>query len=524
MMKRILTILLILLPLIAVGQNKKAQALFDRATEAAARGDNDAAALALRKTLDADPSFTEAQLLLGTVELRRGNNEAAAHEYETYQTMKGRNSLWDKEADLGLRTARFRHNAILNPVPFKPINLGPNVNTADDEYLPSLTADDHTLIFTRRLPRRNSTTAETPYEEDFYISQYDTMELGWGPAARMAEPLNSTDNEGAQTISFDGRIMIFTACNRRDGHGRCDLYISVRRGDKWGRPRNLGSVVNSSAWEAQPSLSVDGRTLYFVSNRRGGYGGSDIWETHYVDGHWTTPRNLGPVINTPGDETAPFIHFDNRTLYFASTGHIGMGGSDLFISRRVDDTTWGEPKNLGYPLNTLADENNLIVSPDGRTALFSSDRYEGYGRQDLYSFILPPDRRPTAVHYIEPLTAEAPLMRPGDTLTLRNVFFETAKATLVETSQAELDRLAELLLDHTEINIEIGGHTDSTGTVEGNRVLSEQRAKAVRDYLVERGVATSRLSYRGHGSSCPLATNATPEGRALNRRTTITRR
>ena len=514
-----------LLPLVAVGQNKKSVAQFERATEAAARGDNDAAATALRRALDLDPSNTEAQLLLGTIELRRGNNQVAIDEYEAYFRQKGRNSLWDREAELGLATARFRLQAMANPVPFKPINLGPDINTADDEYLPSLTADDHTLIFTRRLPRRPSTTAETPYEEDFYISAYDTVELGWGKAARMPEPLNSTDNEGAQTISFDGRIMVFTACNRRDGHGRCDLYISVRRGEKWGRPHNLGPVVNTGAWEAQPSLSVDGRTLYFVSNRRGGYGGSDIWATDYIDGHWTTPRNLGPTINTPGDETAPFIHFDNRTLYFASTGHLGMGGSDLFVVRRnADDTSWSEPRNLGYPINTSADENNLIVSPDGRTALFSSDRYEGYGKQDLYSFQLPPAVRPEPVRYIEPLTAAAPLQHPGDTLTLRSVYFETAKATLVETSQAELDRLAELLLSRPEIEIEIGGHTDSTGSDETNQRLSAQRATVVRDYLVERGVAQSRLTARGYGSSQPVATNATPEGRALNRRTTVTRR
>lgn len=523
-MRKYIVILLIFVPLIAVGQNKKAQTQFERATEAAYHGDNDAAALALRKALDIDPSYTEAQLLLGTIELRRGNNAEAVEAYTAYQRLKGRNSLWDKEADLGLRTARFRQQAMLNPVPFKPINLGPKVNTADDEYLPSLTADDHTLVFTRRLPRRNSTTADTPYEEDFYLSEYDTMELCWGPARRMAEPLNSADNEGAQTVSFDGRIMIFTACNRRDGHGRCDLYICVRHGDKWGRPRNLGPTVNTGAWEAQPSLSVDGRTLYFVSNRKGGYGGSDIWSTRYVDGRWTAPRNLGPSVNTPGDETAPFIHFDDKTLYFASTGHIGMGGSDLYISRRVDDTTWGEPKNLGYPINTIADENNLIVSPDGRTALFSSDRYEGYGKQDLYSFVLPVDKRPAAVRYIEPLTAEAPLMRPGDTLTLRNVFFETAKADLVETSIAELDRLAELLLDFTDIFIEIGGHTDSIGSEQSNQLLSEQRAKAVHDYLVGRGVDARRLSYRGYGESLPVAPNATPEGRARNRRTTITRK
>ena len=285
-----------------------------------------------------------------------------------------------------------------------------------------------------------------PQEEDFYISLYDTMELVFGPAERMPEPLNSNGNEGAQTISHDGRIVIFTACGRNTEPTGCDLYMSVRSGDRWGKPRNLGAPVNSVYWESFPSLSIDGYTLYFASNRKGGYGGTDIWYCTLEEGRWSEPINMGPTVNTKGDETAPYIHFDDKTLYFASNGRMGMGGSDLYMVKRKSDGTWGTPQNLGYPINTPDDENNLIVAPDGRTALFSSDRPDGYGSQDLYSFVMPAPTRPERITFIDPVRQAENLLTLGDTVTLRNIFFHTASAELYESSLAELDRLAEALL------------------------------------------------------------------------------
>ena len=199
-----------------------------------------------------------------------------------------------------------------------------------------------------------------------------------------------------------------------------------------------------------------------------------------------------------------------------------MGGMDLFRAKRIDDTTWGDVKNLGYPINTPGEENNLIVAPDGRTAIFSSDRYGGYGRQDLYSFVMPAPVRPERITFIDPIRQAENLLTLGDTVTLRNIFFETAKATLMEPSLAELDRLAEALKRHPYLRLEVGGHTDAVGKDEDNLLLSERRAKAVYDYLIERGIDADRLTYRGYGESRPVATNDTPEGRAQNRRTTLT--
>lgn len=531
-MKRYLTILLLLLPLAAAGQNAKSEKLFEQAVEKGIVGQYEEAVKLLNKALDIDPTYAEAWMLLGKQQLSLEEYAAAIESYDhatkLLAGLKESKSVlqWRREAQEGARIARWRKHAVENPVPFRPINLGPNVNTEDDEYLPALTADYRMLVFTRRVPRNPLTDIALDREEDFYWSDYDTMELDWGPAHRMPEPLNSHGNEGAQTISHDGRVVIFTACGRSKEHTGCDLYMSVRQGDRWGHPRNLGAPVNSRYWESFPSLSIDGYTLYFASNRPGGYGGTDIWCCTLEEGRWSEPRNLGPTVNTKGNETAPYIHFDDKTLYFASDGHTGMGGMDLYVARRQEngDKETGEwkVKNLGYPINTSGDENNLIVAPDGRTAIFSSDRYGGYGNQDLYSFVMPAPVRPERITFIDPVVQAENLLTLGDTVTLRNIHFLTASAELYEASKAGLDRLAEALNRHPRLRLEVGGHTDNVGKDEDNMALSERRAKAVYDYLILRGVDPSRLTYRGYGETRPVATNDTPEGRALNRRTTLT--
>ena len=469
--------------------------------------------------LQASPTFFPAAWLsLGDLQLEEGRLEQAAATYASALRHATDDDM-RRRAQHGADCAQFRLQAMAHPVPFSPENVGEGVNSPHDEYLPALTADGQTLVFTRRAPRRATTTAGTPQEEDFYESRWQGHR--WGHAVRMPEPLNSTDNEGAQCISRDGRIMVFTACGRPDGGGRCDLYICTRHGDRWTQPRNMGPAINTAAWESQPSLSYDGRTLYFVSDRRDGQGGTDIWASTLKDGLWTKPRNLGPAVNTAGDESSPFIHFDNRTLYFASTGHVGLGGSDLFLCRRQDDGAWGAPENLGYPINTAGDESNLIVSADGATAYFSSDKMGGAGRQDIYSFPLPPPLQPAAVAYQEPADTLASL-KVGESVALDNIFFETARWELLDVSKVALDHVAEALLAHPAMQVEIGGHTDAVGDDASNLRLSQQRAQAVREYLVSRGVPAARLAHKGYGETQPVATNDTEEGRAQNRRTTFT--
>jgi outer membrane protein OmpA-like peptidoglycan-associated protein/tetratricopeptide (TPR) repeat protein len=275
---------------------------------------------------------------------------------------------------------------------FAPQNLGDSVNTVDLEYFPSITIDGKKLIFTRRIKGN----------EDIYES--NLVDGHWSKAYPLPGKINSsTFNEGAQNISQDGRWMIFTGCNFPEGLGSCDLYISYLNKDGWSEPQNLGRNVNSEFWESTPSLSPDKRDLYFSGNMPGGFGGKDIWVCHREDnGKWSEPYNLGPEVNTAGDESTPFIHADNQTLFFNSNGLPGYSEKpDIFVTRKLPDGKWSKPENLGYPINTIEDEGSLVVAADGKTAYFSSDRSDTKGGLDIYTFELRPDIRPLKTLWVK---------------------------------------------------------------------------------------------------------------------------
>ena len=275
---------------------------------------------------------------------------------------------------------------------FEPRNLGPLVNSTDPEYLPSLTIDGKQLAFTRNRGGRN---------EDFFATELDSNGQ-WQSSKPLPGEVNTPTNEGAMHISQDGEWMVFTACSRADGYGGCDLYISYKTPNGWTPGKNLGGRINTDQWETQPCLSPDKRSLYFVSRRPGGYGGSDIYVSHLLqNGRWDDPVNLGPTINTTGDEQCPFLHADNQTLYFTSPIWPGYGNDDLFLSRKQADGSWSVPENLGYPINTIDREGSLIIAADGVTAYYASNRSDSYGDMDLYQFGLPPHARSTPTYWVK---------------------------------------------------------------------------------------------------------------------------
>jgi outer membrane protein OmpA-like peptidoglycan-associated protein/tetratricopeptide (TPR) repeat protein len=278
-----------------------------------------------------------------------------------------------------------------NNYQFTPINLGDSINSNVSEYFPAISLDGNTLVFTRRVNGTN---------EDFYES---TRSGGvWGMAHSLPGNINTNQNEGAECVSQDGQWLIFNGCNYPDGMGSCDLYISYLTADGWSTPENMGDSINTEFWETAPSLSPDKRDLYFTSNRPGGYGGSDIYVSHrLLNGQWSEAENLGPTINTIGDEGTPFIHADNQTLYFNSTGQPGYGDNDLFVSRKQPDGTWGKPENLGYPINTIDDQGSLVVAADGKTAYYASDKADTKGGLDLYTFTLREDIRPAKTNWVK---------------------------------------------------------------------------------------------------------------------------
>ncbi|MGD0341227.1 MAG: OmpA family protein, partial [Bacteroidales bacterium] len=336
---------------------------------------------------------------LANAELMTGDYINALKHYKTYLRDKGNSDKNRLIAMKNIRNCEFAIEAMKKPVPFDPINAGDGINTTDDEYWPSITADGQTLMFTRQIPSNNYMQNMGSTQEDFYIS---TKSNGvWQKATNAGEPLNTSANEGAQTLSSNGKYMYFTACDRPGGLGSCDLYFSAFNDGNWSTPYNLKWPVNTTAWESTPSISADGNTLYFSSNRPGGFGGKDIWYSkRNADGTWSNPVNMGKTINTEGNEISPFIHFDGRTLYFSSDGRPGMGGYDIYMSRMQDDSTWSEPKNLGYPINTYNDEMGLIIDATGKTAYYSTKRENGNGK-DIFYFTLDESIQPDPVSYLK---------------------------------------------------------------------------------------------------------------------------
>jgi outer membrane protein OmpA-like peptidoglycan-associated protein/tetratricopeptide (TPR) repeat protein len=345
--------------------------------------------------------------LLGDLQLHVGKYEDAKKSFNSYlKVAQGIPEVKRNRTNHLLMNCDFGINALKNPVAFDPKNLGAGVNTAGGEYYPSITVDQQQLIITRRLKDERIGNQE---QEDFYFSKL--KDSVWQRAVNPGPPLNSLLNEGAPSVSADGKLVFFAACERQDGKGKCDIYLSQFMADgSWTKPLNLGAPINTGAWETQPSFSSDGKTLYFIrgySTREKGQVQDIYSSTFQADMTWSEPVPLSDTINTDGVEESVFIHPDNQTLYFSSDGHTGMGGLDIFVSRRLPNGRWGIPMNLGYPINTYSNENSMMVSPDGKTAYFSSNRKDGFGDLDLYSFDLYKEAQPLLVSYLRAKVTDA---------------------------------------------------------------------------------------------------------------------
>ena len=471
---------------------------------------------------------------------------------------------------------------------FAPKNLGDSVNSSSSEYYPSVTVTDDALVFTRRTGNAR---------EDFLLSAI-TNKDSFNKAAPLDGDINLEPRKGAITVSQDGDWLFFAADIAGAGIGGFDIYKSVYTPSGWSEQENLGDSINTDFWESSPAISPDKRALYFSSTRPGGYGGADLYVSYLKpNGRWTEALNMGPTINTAGDEMAPFIHADNQTLYFTSDGLPGYGGSDLFVLKKLPNGQWGIPENMGYPINTIENEGSLAVAADGYTAYFASDREDSRGGLDIYSFTLPTHARPFKTIYVKGVVTDLiskkglpanleltdnasgtlinkvqtdelghyfitlpegkdytfSVNRKGylfyssayalsgaapDSTYVKNIALEPIKLAtsfvftqvlfdnnsfaLLPASLPELNKLLQILEENPSMHIQISGYTDNIGKASDNLILSTNRAKSIVNYLSGKGIATERLSYKGFGSDNPIATNETPEGRALNRRTSFT--
>lgn len=451
---KILSVLLLfflVMPLMAQQEDyvpkPRAKKAFDNAMESWRISHYSSAEQELKKAIKIDPGYQDAYILLGDIYYDMERYSDAIQSYESavgidslhtpnLYYLLGRIYFDSGQYDEALKwlgmflefdgiredlrgfaeeikiTTAFREYALSNPVPFLPENLGKYVNSEHNEYVNSITLDESSLVYTLNKP---DSLIEGFFREGFVMAH--NTDSGWVVAGRTLPDLHELGNIGAMSLSPDGRFLFFTSCGARGGFGSCDIYVCSKEGTGWSTPHNLGAAINTSNWDSQPCFSADGKTLFFVSARKGTIGGADIWYSEFIQGSgWTKAANLGSAINTHEEEMAPFIHPDGRTLYFSSKGHPGMGGFDLFMSRKDSSGNWSEPANLGYPINTESDEINIVVSTNGKGAYLSSRQEGGYGGYDIYRFDLPLDRAPLQVSYIsggiydadteEPLRAE----------------------------------------------------------------------------------------------------------------------
>ncbi len=459
------------------------------------------------------------------------------------------------------------------------------VNSDKADYAPTIGNIDSLLLFTSK---RNSTvqTLGRSYNEDLFIA---VREYGQWLEAQPLTTINTSYNEGSACLSKDGKRLYFARCNSPDSYGNCDIFEATLSADSvWSNVRNLGPQVNSIAWDSHPSLSHSGDTLFFASDRLGGFGLSDIWYSiRDKDGNWQKAKNVGPIINTRGNEVSPFFHHRHNVLYFSSDGHpLNFGDFDIYKSYR-QEVNWGEPRNVGPLVNGPGSEYYFTIDSESNQLFYArSDEYDKENL-DLHTFPVPMEAQPTAVAQLKGSLVNSQTKKPfsgivsvidmdkgvevaprylredgsfdfqlinkrnylliiqgDDFFRIEELFFmdgdmemhretepieskiafaslefENGKADILPSMHADLHKIANFLIDHPTISLDISGHTDSHGSEVTNRTLSQARADAIRIYLInEFKIDPSRITAKGYGSARPLVEEHTDEDRKLNRR------
>ncbi len=319
---------------------------------------------------------------LGDLYLKNENLEKAIASYEKYKSLTTADKKAQAMADKAITTARIAITFMSVPRDFKVYSMGQNVNTQYTEYNPVVSADESVLAFTGLRPNTGKTRSGDKFIEEILLS--NNQSGTWS----LPQVVNvfSEYNVGTAGISPDGQKMLIFIGGASDPG---NLFQINRSGNDWSKPTLISPVINSLSLETTASITPDGKTIYFASDRKGGKGGLDIYKTTMLtNGTWSAPVNLGAPVNTEANEDAPFIHPDQKTLYFTSDGHNTMGGRDIFKTTSIG-STWTNPENMGYPVNTTANDNYFTLLADGRRAYFSSDRKGGLGAQDIYYIDMP---------------------------------------------------------------------------------------------------------------------------------------
>lgn len=467
------------------------------------------------------------------------------------------------------------------------LNMGDSINSNYEDYGPSLSKNDEILFFGTKRNRRTIKGQEY-INEDIYYATRDGE--GW-TGAKPLEGINTQFNEGAPCLTRDGSTLFFVRCETPDGMGRCDIYVSHKKPDgTWGDATNLGENINSSDWDSHPSLSHTEDTLYFTSDRPGGFGSNDIYYSYKnKHGNWTTAQNLGPVINTKGNDLSPFLHPLHNVLYFSSTEQpLNFGNFDIYKSRMVNGY-WEEPKNIGPLVNGWSDEHFFSIDSESKLLYYARSEMSNMDQVDLFSFPLPMGAQPLAYtvfkgtitdsstgkafqgivsiidldngievapKYVRPdgsfefdlidnnkyllviqgedfFRVEHEVDLNGDStvviktpsidfqrIQFSSIEFASNSSEILPGMESDLGKLMDYLLDNPKIGLKISGHTDTRGDANANLKLSQDRADAIKQFLIDKGgMHPERITAIGYGSSMPLIKDEkTDEDRRINRR------
>ena len=507
-----------------------------------------------------------------------GKYNEAIEQYNTYSERAPE----DKRGKEGAVTAALIEEWINNPSKYEVTNIK-KINSRESDYAPAYTTDNYNeIVFTST--REGSTGKETDNWtgqnfSDLFITKMD-RKGEWSEPVLFddTESINTNGNEGAATFNSRFNTIYFTKCpNDQQKESGCQIYKSRRSGRNWSEPEMVEIAgIDTMSTIGQPTISEGELVIYFSANRRNGMGGKDLWVA-YRDSKsdaFGRPMNLGDVINTSGDEMFPFLRNDT-TLFFASDGHGGMGGLDIFVSTIDTGGNWGAPKNLKYPINSTFDDFGIVFNPDEEYGFLSSNRKGTRGNEDIWYFIEPPllftlsgtikdDRTLMALpdvtvqlvgstglsvttrtndegYYtfgesqLEPNTTYEVLVAkenyfnekgtfttvgvefskefvkdfmlkpiPAEPVELPEILYDLAKWDLKPQYQDSLQGLIQTLRDNPNIVVELAAHTDARDSDEKNDILSQRRAQSVVDYLIIRGIEPARLVAKGYGERVPL--------------------
>ncbi len=475
-------------------------------------------------------------------------------------------------------------------------NLGTAINTSFTETKPVISSDGKTLYFCRQNYPKNIRGKQD--DQDIYIATFEGQK--WTAVRNMGWPLNDQHPNGVSSVSPDGNSLLLINEYIKGGYVKKGVSISYRSKNGWTYPSKIQieDFYNFSPY-VDYAMAANGKVLFMSVHRREGHGDQDIYVSLCENGIWGKPMNLGVTINTSGADFAPFLAADGKTLYFASEGHGGLGGREIFYAKRLDDTwnNWSKPINLGPSVNSNTWDAYYSLAAKGKYAYFVSKNLANNSR-DIYRIELPQEVQPDPVVMVKGRVLDANNQQPlqaaitfhltqghqeqgiarsnpqdgsykmvlphgkayqflaktpgfislhqtidlsgakkygeiqvdlqliplaeGEKIPIENIFFVRSKAELQQESFSELDKLVKLLKEYPQLEIELGGHTDNVGQPKLNLQLSWDRVDRVKDYLMQQGIASSRLQTKGYGDTRPIANNDRELNRRLNRRVEFT--